>query len=238
MTKDKVALVTGASRGIGYQVALGLAKENVHVIALARTTGGLEELDDEIRQINGTATLVPVGLNDFEAIDRLGDSINERWGKLDILIANAGTLGEVTPLNMMEPKMFDNVFDVNVTANYRLIRALDKMMRQAEYARGVFVTSGAVRNCKAFVGPYAASKAALETMVKCYADEIKNTNVRVNLLDPGTVRTNMRAEYAPGENPLEVTPPEMIVPEMLEMCSQKCQKNGEVFRFTSKNWDS
>ncbi len=188
MTKrfaDKIALVTGASRGIGREAALGLAKEGAHVIAVARTVGALEELDDEIQALGGTATLVPLDLKDFEALDRLGASIFERWGRLDAFLANAGVLGVLTPLGHLEPKTFQEAMDVNVTANYRMIRSFDPLLKASDAGRAVFVTSGAAIKHTAFWGCYAATKAALESLALTYADECEKTNIRVNLFSPG-----------------------------------------------------
>src|SRR3954469_3355824 len=184
----KIALVTGASRGIGRASAIALAKAGAHVICVARTVGGLEETDDEIQKAGGTATLVPMNLRDFEAIDRLGGSIFERWGRLDALFANAGVLGMLTPLAHLEPKTFQEVMEVNVTANWRLIRSLDPLLRLSDAGRALFVTSGAARKHTPFWGAYAVSKAALETMALTYAAECPDS-LKVNLLNPGAMRT-------------------------------------------------
>ena len=234
---DRIAVVTGASRGVGYQAALGYAKAGAHVIAVARTVGGLEELDDEINEAGGSATLVPLDLKDYDGIDRLGASINERWGKLDILLGNAGQLGIVTPLAQMKPSVFEDVFDVNVTANYRLIRSLDPLLKQSDAGRAIFVSSGAGRSERQFVGAYTASKAALEALVRTYAKEVAITNVRANLVDPGTLRTKMRAHYAPGEDPETVTPAEEIVPTLVEMALPTTNQNGQMFDFVNRQWN-
>jgi NAD(P)-dependent dehydrogenase (short-subunit alcohol dehydrogenase family) len=216
--KDRVALVTGASRGIGYACALGLAKAGAHVIATARTQGGLEALDDEIVAATGAhATLVPMDIKDGKGIDKLGGAIFERWGKLDILISAAGDLGLVTPMAQLDPNTWDRAVAVNMTANYRLIRSMDPLLRQAEAARAIFVTSGAAAKPRPFWGPYAATKAGLEMMVGCYAEEIAHTNIRCALLNPGPMRTRMRAAAFPGEDPEELTPPEAIVPLVIDL---------------------
>jgi NAD(P)-dependent dehydrogenase (short-subunit alcohol dehydrogenase family) len=216
--KGRLALVTGASRGIGYAVALGLAKAGAHVIALARTQGGLEALDDEIFAATGErATLVPGDVTDGDALDRLGAAIYERWGKLDILVANAGEPGVVTPLAHMDPKVFDKAVAVNLTANFRLIRSLDPLLRKAEAPRALFVTSRIGEAPRAFFGAYAASKAGLDALITTYADEMEKYNLRAVLVDPGPMRTKMRAAAFPGENPETLTPPEAIVPMIVEL---------------------
>lgn len=232
----KIALVTGASRGLGHEIAFELGKAGAHVVALARTTGGLEELDDRLRDVGATATLVPVDLRDYEAIDRLGATIHERWGRLDFLIGNAAILGTVTPLAHMKPEIFEDVFAVNVTANFRLLRSMDPLLHAAEGAQALFVTSGAVRSRRPFVGPYAASKAALETMVVAYAKEHEKTGLRINLFDPGTARTQMRAQYAPGENPENVTPPAEIAKSSSELLIGPHERTGAIYSFPSRRW--
>ncbi|MEE9314936.1 MAG: SDR family NAD(P)-dependent oxidoreductase [Rhizobiaceae bacterium] len=234
--EGRIAVVTGASRGLGYQAALGYAKAGAHVIALARTVGGLEELDDEIKAAGGSATLVPVDLTDFDALDRLGASIHERWGKLDILLGNAGTLGILTPLAQMKPSLFDEIFALNVTANFRLIRSLDPLLQCSDAGRAIFISSGAARSARAFVGPYAATKAALEAMVYSYANENKSNDLNVNLVDPGTLRTKMRAQYAPGEDPETVTLPAEIVPTLVELASPSTKENGRLYDFPNLIW--
>jgi NAD(P)-dependent dehydrogenase (short-subunit alcohol dehydrogenase family) len=226
---NRVVLVTGASRGIGRAAAKALAVEGAHVIAVARTVGALEELDDEIQKAGGEgATLVPLNLRDFDALDRLGASINERWGQLDGFFGNAGVLGELTPLTHLEPKVWQEAIDVNVTANWRLIRSLDPLLRKSDAGRALFVTSGAARKHTPFWGIYAITKAALESLVLTYAEECETTNVKANLLSPGPLRTRMRAKAMPGEDPQSLKPPEAVVPLILEYLSAACMKNGEI----------
>jgi NAD(P)-dependent dehydrogenase (short-subunit alcohol dehydrogenase family) len=228
----RVVLVTGASRGIGHAAAKALALEGAHVIAVARTSGGLEDLDDEIKQAgNPGATLVPLDLRDFDALDRLGGLIHERWGKLDALFGNAGVLGALTPLAHLEPKVWQEAIDVNVTANWRLIRSLDPLLQKSDAGRALFVTTGAARKHTPFWGPYAVTKAALESLVLTYAAECATTPVRVNLLSPGPLRTRMRARAMPGEDPQSLQPPEAIAPLIVEMLSPSCTKNGELVAF-------
>lgn len=227
----RIALVTGASRGIGRSIALGFAKEGAHVIAMARTQGALEELDDEIKAAGGSATLVPADLKDFDGLDNLGRLIHERWGKLDIFVGNAGVLGDLTPLPHLEPKVYDELMAVNVTANYRLIRSLDLLLRQSDAGRVILVSSGAGERFRAFWGGYSMTKAAVNAMAKTYADEMANTSVRVNLVNPGATRTKMRATAAPGEDPQTLPHPDELVDMFVELASAECEKNGEIVTF-------
>jgi len=228
---DKIALITGASRGIGRAVALSLAAEGAHVILVARTVGGLEEVDDEIQKAGGTATLVPLDLTDFEAIDRLGGTIFERWGKLDILVGNAGILGPLTPTGHISPDDWDKVFAVNVTTNYRLIRSLDPLLQRADAGRAVFVTSGAAQKCRPFWGAYSVSKAALEALVKTWANEVEKTNLRINMVSPGPIATKMRAKAMPGEDPATLRSPEDLAPLFLDLVGEECTRHADVVSF-------
>ena len=214
----RVALVTGASRGIGYAGALGLAQAGAHVIATARTQGGLVELDDAITAATGQgATLVPMDITDGDAIDKLGGAIFERWGRLDILVSNAGELGLLTPIGHLDPKIWDRAVAVNMTATYRLIRSVDPLLRKADAGRAIFLTSGAASLPRAFWGAYAATKAGMEALVRVYADEVEHTPVRCTLLSPGPMRTRMRMTAFPGEDPADLTPPEAIMPLVVEL---------------------
>ena len=236
MTKSlsgRIALVTGASRGIGRAAAIALGAAGAHVICIARTVGGLEETDDAIVKAGGTATLVPLNLKDFSAIDRLGASIYERWGKLDAFLGNAGVLGALTPLAQLEPKIFAELTDINVTANYRLIRSLDPLLRQSDAGRVLFVTSGAAAKHTPYWGGYAMSKAALESLALTYAAECEVSNVKVNLLNPGAIRTAMRAKAMPGEERSNLKRPEDLAPLIVELLSPSSQKNGERIKFQS-----
>lgn len=232
--EGRVALVTGASRGLGASAAVALAREGAHIIATARTEGGLTELDDAIKAVGGSATLVPVDIKDFPAIDRLGAAIYERWKKLDILIGNAGVLGKVTPLSHVDPKVWDEVMAVNVTANYRLIRSMDPLLRQSDAGRAVFVTSGLAHKCWAYWGPYSISKAALEAMVKTYAAENATTAIRANCFSPGATRTRMRAQAMPGEDPMSLPHPDEVAEQIIPMCEPSFSDNGGVWKYDAK----
>ena len=215
---DKIALVTGASRGIGRASALALAKSGAHVVAVARTEGGLTDLDDEIRAATGQpATLVPMDIAEGDGLDQLGLALHQRFGRLDILVHAAAILGPMTPVSHIEPKHWDRIVAVNLTATYRLIRATEPLLRESEAGRAIFLTTGRVARPKAFWGPYGVTKAALEHMVRTWADELEQSPVRAVLLDPNTMRTAMRAEAMPGEDPSTVTDPAEIGPLMVEL---------------------
>ncbi len=239
MFKDKLAVVTGASRGIGYATSVALAREGAHVIAIARTVGSLEALDDDIKEFGGRCTLVPLDITDYDALDRLGEHIVNEHGVLDILIGNAAILGDITPISHLKPKVWSQLLDLNVTANYRLIRSLDPLLRAAENGRAVFVgSSNIARNPQHFWGGYAMSKAALECMVKTYALEVEKSNLRVNILNPGAIRTAMRARAVPGEDPLTLDTPKDLTPLILKICSPDFQDNGKIVDYRKfKNGD-
>lgn len=222
----RVALVTGASRGIGRAVATRFAAEGAHVILIARTVGGLEEVDDEIKAAGGDATLVPCDLTDFEAIDTLGPALLERFERLDVFVGNAGALGMMTPLSHYDAKVWHEVFDINVHANWRLIRTLEPLLRRSEAGRAILVTSGAASNPRAFWGAYAVTKAAVETLARVWASELENSNVRVNILNPGATRTGMRAAAFPGEDPETLKTPEDIAGKFVELASPEWTENG------------
>jgi len=225
----RVALITGASRGIGAAVAKRFAAEGAQVILTARTVGGLEEVDDQIRKAgHGNATLVPLDLAKGAEIDKLGPAILERFGKLDILVGNAGQLGILSPMGHIDPPVWDRVFAVNVAANWRLIRICEPLLKLSPAGRAIFVTSTAAQGTHPYWGAYAASKAALESMVRTWAGELVQTNIRANLLNPGRTRTRMRAEAFPGEDPLSVKPPEEVAAVMVPMASAEETRQGEI----------
>lgn len=229
---QRIALVTGASRGIGRAVAVALANDGWRVICVARSQKALEKLDDEIKGAgNGEATLVPLDLRDRNAIDQLAAPLLERFGKIDALAACAGALGQLTPAHQATPEIMDEVFAVNVLANQRLIRALHPLLRASDAGRAVFLTSGVAREARAYWGPYAASKAALESLVQCYAAEIGITPIRANLFGPGPVRTAMRAKAFPGEDPMTLPTPEEVAPSIVAMLQPRFAENGALVRY-------
>ncbi|HWK13859.1 MAG TPA: SDR family NAD(P)-dependent oxidoreductase [Rhizobiaceae bacterium] len=225
----RVALVTGASRGIGYFIARELAAAGAHVLAVARTVGGLEELDDEIKAAGGSATLVPLDLTDMPGIDRIGAAIHDRWGKLDILVANAGVLGTISPLGHVEAKVFEKVMAINVTATWRLIRTVDPLLRLSDAGRAIIVSSAAAHSARAYWGPYAASKAAVEAMARSWADEASNTPLRINSVNPGATRTAMRALAMPGENPDTLPHPSEVARRIVPLASPALAETGMIF---------
>jgi NAD(P)-dependent dehydrogenase (short-subunit alcohol dehydrogenase family) len=230
----RLALITGASRGIGRAVALAMAKAGAHVIITARRVSGLEDLDDEIRAFGGNATLVKLDLTDGDKVDALGPTIYERWRRLDVLVANAGILGPLSPLPHITVDSWTAVLDVNLNANWRLIRTCDPLLRNSDAGRAIFVTSGAADAQRAYWGAYAVSKAALEALAKTYAHEVENTNVRVNLINPGPMRTNMRAQAFPGEDPETLPTPDEVAPLFLELANSANTANGRRFDFQRK----
>ncbi|MBA1344074.1 MULTISPECIES: SDR family NAD(P)-dependent oxidoreductase [Rhizobium] len=227
--EGKIALVTGASRGIGYFTALELAKAGAHVIACARTVGGLEDLDDAIKAVGGTATLVPFDLADMNAIDTLGGSIFERWGKLDILVANAGVLGVISPIGHIEAKVFEKVMTINVTATWRLIRSVDPLLARSDAGRAVILSSGAAHKCRPFWGAYSASKAAVEALARTWAGESQSTPLRITSVDPGATRTAMRAQAVPGEDPQSLPHPSEVANAILPLLGPGVTETGKLF---------
>ncbi len=227
--KGRIALVTGASRGIGYFTALEIAKRGAHVIACARTVGGLEELDDAINAVGGTATLVPFDLADMAAIDKLGGSIYERWGKLDILVANAGVLGTISPIGHVEAKVFEKVMTINVNATWRLIRSVEPLLLKSDAGRALILSSSAAHKCKPFWGPYSASKAAVEALARTWAGETQRTPLRILSVDPGATRTAMRAQAIPGEDPETVPHPSAVAETLMPLLGPGMTETGKLF---------
>ena len=227
----KAALVTGASRGIGRAIAKALALQGAQVVALARTKGGLEELDDELKALGVQMSLLRLDLREGGQIDALGPTLYERFQRLDIFVGNAGILGPLSPLGHISEADWSQTLNINVTANWRLLRTLDPILRLSPAGRVLFMTSGAAQNCRAYWGPYSVSKAALEALAKTYAHEVQLTSIRVNLLNPGRLRTRMRAKAYPGEDENTVPPPEAIVPLALSLLTEETTANGERFDF-------
>ena len=219
--RHKVALITGASRGIGRATSLLCAQEGAHCILTARSQCALEELDDEVRALGGSATLVPMDLTDLLAIDRLGAEIFDRYGKLDILIGNAGSLGTLTPVSHIDPAAWEQTISVNLTANWRLLRSLDPLLRVTKIAHVIMITSSVAKSGRPYWGAYAASKAALENLMQTYALEVKKTGIRVNVLNPGATKTRMRQEAFPGEDQNKLKSPEDVADAILKLLISK-----------------
>lgn len=231
--KGRLALVTGATRGIGRAVALAFAREGARLILVGRTSGALEEVDDEIRALGGEASLLTLDLRKMDRIDALGPTLYQRWDKLDVFVGNAGVLGPLSPLGHISSEAWTEVMDVNVNANFRLLRTLDPLLRRSDAGRVVMVTSGAANKTPAYWAPYAASKAALEALVGCYAQEVANTSVRVNTVSPGPIRTRMRAKAFPGEDPKSLRAPEEITEPFVRFAAADCSDNGRIWDVTA-----
>jgi len=228
---DKIALVTGASRGIGRATALELARAGAHIVAVARTVGALEEIDDAARAAGSSATLVPLDMRDYPALYRLAAALNERYQRLDVLVGNAGVVGQRSPLDHIEPQNWDEVMAVNVTANWHLIRAMDALLKRSAAGRVIFITSGAATHARAYSGAYPVSKAALNALARVYAAETESTPVRVNLFNPGPTRTRMRAAVMPGEDPMTLPTPEVVAEKILPLCLPSCSETGKLYDF-------
>lgn len=232
--KGRLALVTGATRGLGRAIAICYAKAGAHVIAVGRTQGALEDLDDEIQKVGEAATLLTLDLRKGDKIDGLGPTIYERWGKLDIFVANAAMLGPLSPLPHVTADAWQHVIDVNLTANWRLIRTLDPLLKLSDAGRVILVSSGAAEGRYAYWGPYAVSKAGVECMGKMYAAECENTPVRVSIVNPGATRTAMRAKAFPGEDPMTLPAPEDVAPLFLDLARPESAIHGDVVRY--RDW--
>jgi NAD(P)-dependent dehydrogenase (short-subunit alcohol dehydrogenase family) len=232
---NRIALVTGASRGIGYATARALAKAGAHIVAVARTQGGLEELDDEIRKDGGSATLVPLNLTDVDGIARLGAALHERHGKIDILVGNAGVAGPSSPLGHIDMKPWNDVLALNLSANFQLIRCMEPLLKQSDAGRAVFITSGAASQASAYLGPYAASKAALEALARVWANETASTRLRINLFNPGPIRTRMRATVFPGEDPMTLDTSEQAAEFIVPMCLPSWNETGKFYDYKTRS---
>jgi NAD(P)-dependent dehydrogenase (short-subunit alcohol dehydrogenase family) len=232
---DAVALVTGASRGIGAATAIALARLGAHVVITARTQGGLEDIDDAIRAGGGTATLLPMDLAEQDQLDAIGPSLYQRFGRLDVLAHCAGVLGRLTPVAHIMPKDWADVVGVNLTATWRLIRSCDPLLRTAPAGRAVFVTDARASVPLAYWGAYGATKAGMQHLVLTWADELRKTRLRVNLLDPGVVRSRLRSNAFPGEDPTTLPAPDDVAPALAALCLPSETRHGEVIRVTAKN---
>ena len=228
---DRIALVTGASRGIGAALALQLAQAGAHVIAVARTVGGLEELDDQIKTAGGSATLVPLDMKDMDGIARLALALHERYGRLDVMVGNAGVLGPLSPLGHVEPKDWDNIIAVNLTANWQLIRTMDPLLKASRAGRAVFLSSALSWLGRAYTGPYAASKAAVNMLAQTYAAETLTTNVKVNVFNPGPTRTKMYASGWPGVDPETLPPPDEAAKAIVPLCLPSFAESGKIYDY-------
>lgn len=228
--QGRISVITGASRGLGAAIAKRFAGEGSHVVLVARTVGGLEEVDDAIRAAGGAATLVPLDLTEFDRIDEMGAALAQRFGRIDVLVGNAGILGTLSPMGHIETQVWDRVIAVNLTANWRLIRSFDPLLRASDSGRAIFVTSGAADGAHPYWGAYAVSKAALEAMVKTWAGEVTKTPVKVNLVDPGALRTSMRAEAYPGEDPMTLRPAGEITDTFVELAEAASTRHGEIIQ--------
>src|ERR1700750_1976268 len=231
---SRIAVVTGASRGIGYATARALAKAGAHIVAVARTQGGLEELDDEIRKDGGSATLVPLSMTDNDGLARLGAALHERQGKIAILVGNAGVAGPSSPLGHIDLKPWNDVIAVNLTANFQLIRCMEPLLRASDAGRAVFITAGSAQRAPGYRGPYAASKAALEAVVRVWAAETASTRTRVNLFSPGPIRTRMRATVFPGEDPMTLDTPEQAAELIVPMWLPSWNESGQFYDYPTR----
>src|SRR5271169_333057 len=229
-----IALVTGASRGIGHAATLALARAGAHVVAVARTVGALEEVDDAARAAGSSATLVPLDMRDYAGLYRLAAALNERYQRLDVLIGNAAVAGPRSPLDHVEPAAWDEIMAVNVTANWHLIRAMDPLLKRAKAGRAVFVTSGAATHAGAYAGPYSSSKAALDALARTYAAETSSMALRVNLFNPGPTRTRMRAQVMPGEDPMTLPTADEVAEKILELCLPGVSETGKLYDFPAR----
>lgn len=228
---DRIALVTGATRGIGRAVTLALAREGAHVVATGRTQGALEEIDDAVRSAGSSATLVPLDMRDYPGIYRLATAIDERYQRLDVLVGNAGVVGQRSPVDHIDPQNWDEVMAVNVTANWHLLRAMNALLRRSDAGRVALITSGAATHPRAYSGAYSVSKAALNALGQIYAAETSSTAMRVNLFNPGPTRTKMRALVMPGEDPMTLPTPEVVAEKILDLCLPGCSETGKLYDF-------
>ena len=231
--KNRIALVTGATKGIGKEIAIQLAKNKIHVILLGRTLSALEDLSDQINNFGGKSSCIQFDLNDLNEIPKLSMEINNRWGKLDILISNAAYLHNLTPLSHLSEKDWQLSLNINLTSNWLLIKQFESLLLKSEYGKAIFLTSGASLGYRPFWGAYAISKAGLDSMIRAWSSEMKKTNLKINLYDPGATRTQMRARAYPGEDPQSLKDPVEISNDILKICNKDFVKNGQRFEFSN-----
>ena len=230
-TKNRIALITGATRGIGKAISILLAKNNIHVIILGRTLSALDDLSDEINDFGGSSTCIQFDLNDLSEISKISQEIKQRWGKLDILISNAAYLHNLTPLSHLSEKDWQISLNTNLSSNWLLIKHFENLLLESEYGRAIFLTSGASQGYRPFWGAYAITKAGLDSMIRAWSSEMEKTNLSVNLYDPGATKTQMRARAYPGENPEMLKEPDEIAKDILKICNKNFIKNGERLEF-------
>ena len=230
-TKSRIALITGATRGIGKEIAILLAKNKIHVIILGRTLSALDDLSDKINDFGGSSTCLQFDLNDLSEISKISQEVKQRWGKLDILISNAAYLHNLTPLSHLSEKDWQISLNTNLSSNWLLIKHFENLLLESEYGRAIFLTSGASQGYRPFWGAYAITKAGLDSMVRAWSSEMEETNLSINLYDPGATKTQMRARAYPGEDPKILKDPDEIAKDILKICNKNFIKNGERLEF-------
>ena len=230
-TKSRIALITGATRGIGKEISILLAKNKIHVIILGRTLSALDDLSDKINDFGGSSTCLQFDLNDLNEIAKISQEVKQRWGKLDILISNAAYLHNLTPLSHLSEKDWQISLNTNLSSNWLLIKHFENLLLESEYGRAIFLTSGASQGYRPFWGAYAITKAGLDSMVRAWSSEMEKTNLCINLYDPGATRTQMRARAYPGEDPKILKDPDRIAKDILKICNKQFIKNGERLEF-------
>lgn len=233
LLQDKIVLIIGASRGIGAAVAKRFAREGAHILLVARTISKLEEIDDYAKKCGSKATIIPLDITDFVKIDELANIIYNKFGKIDVLIGNAAILGLLTPLQDIKPDVWEKVINTNLTANYRLIRAMHPLLRNSNNGKAIFVTSNLTNDHTAYWSAYIASKAALEAMVKTYASEALIYNIRANLIDPGLVATDLLKEAMPGKNLEIITKPDQVTDLFVKLSLDILEETGKIFKFSN-----
>ena len=229
--KNRIALITGATRGIGKEIAILLAKNKIHVIILGRTLSALDDLSDKINEFGGSSTCIQFDLNDLSEISKISQEVKQRWGKLDLLISNAAYLHNLTPLSHLSEKDWQISLNTNLSSNWLLIKYFENLLLESKFGKAIFLTSGASQGHRPFWGAYAITKAGLDSMVRAWSSEMKETNLSINLYDPGATKTQMRARAYPGEDPKFLKDPDVIAKDILKICNKNFVKNGERLEF-------